>query len=73
MKLIFYICSVLNEYKNMNLQIKVFANQSAYDNRKVLFERILNIPFGVSVPYQQLYDDMKFLFGDTSIIEFRCI
>ena len=56
----------------MNIQICVFSNVSALNANKRIFERIISLPFGVSVPYQQLVDDMKFLFGDTCIVTFIC-
>lgn len=55
----------------MNLQIRVFSNQSAYDNRKVLFERVVSLPFGVKAPFDSLIDDFKFLFGDSCIVDFK--
>ena len=55
----------------MELQVKVFSNQTAYDNDKRLFERIISLPFGVSVPFQSLIDDFKFLYGDSCVVVFR--
>ena len=56
----------------MEIQICVFSNQTAYDNRKRLFERIISLPFGVNPPFDSLISDFKFLFGDQCIVEFRC-
>lgn len=55
----------------MNIRLQVFCNQTAFDNKKAVFERALSIPFGVQVPYQQLIDDMRFLFGENCIVQFR--
>lgn len=56
----------------MDIQIIVYANRSAFDNRKRLFERIVSLPFGVNAPFDSLISDFKFLYGDLCIIEFIC-
>lgn len=52
----------------MILKLDVYLNASAYEIRKPVFERIVNIPVGVSIPFDSLISDMKFLFGIDSII-----
>lgn len=57
--------------KAMNIRVIVYANTSARDSRKAVFERIVSVPFGVDVPYNSLVDNLKFLFGDLSIVVFE--
>lgn len=55
----------------MNVRVIVYANNSAKDSRKVVFERIVSVPLCVDVPYNSLVDNLKFLFGDMSIVVFE--
>lgn len=53
-----------------NLIVRVYANDVARTNRKVMFERSLFVNVDVVVPYQEIYSTLCFLFGYSSIIEF---
>ena len=55
----------------MEIQIQVFSNVDALQNRKVLFERIVSVHDSISVPYQSLIDDLKFLFGSSVVVTFN--
>lgn len=57
----------------MNIRVIVYTNNSAKDSRKAIFERIVSVPFGVDVPYGSLIDNLKFLFGDKSIVVFEVV
>lgn len=52
----------------MVLKLDVYLNATAQDARKAVFERIVNVPAGVSIPFDSLISDMKFLFGYDSIV-----
>lgn len=55
----------------MEIQIQVFANVDALNNRNKLFERIVNVDDSLKVPYENLVRDLKFLFGQSSIVTFN--
>ena len=55
----------------MEIQIQVFSNIDALQSRKVLFERIISVHDSISIPYQSLVDDLKFLFGSTVVVTFN--
>lgn len=55
----------------MEIQIQVFSNVDALQNRKVLFERIVTVHESINVPYQSLIDDLKFMFGSSVVITFN--
>lgn len=53
-----------------NLIVRVYANDVARSNRKVMFERSLYINVDVVAPYKEIISTLSFLFGEQSIIEF---
>lgn len=55
----------------MEIQIQVFANVDALNNRNKLFERIVNVDDSLKVPYENLVRDLKFLFGQSAIVTFN--
>lgn len=57
----------------MNIRVIVYANNSAKDSRKAIFERIVSVPFGVDVPYNSLVDNLKFLYDDKCIVVFEVV
>lgn len=57
----------------MQLQVQVFSSVNARSDGKVLFERIIDINDSLKVPYQSLVDDLKFLFGSSSIVQFAVL
>lgn len=55
----------------MQVQIKVFSGVSALQSDTRLFERILDLPDAVSVPFDSLVSTLKFLFGQSCIVSFN--
>lgn len=55
------------------LQIMVFNNMDARTNNRPVFERIIDINESLSVPYDSLVGDLKFLFGSAVIIQFAVL
>lgn len=55
----------------MQLQIKVFSGVSAMNDNQRLFERVIDVHDDLSVPYESLVKDMKFLFGSSCVVSFN--
>jgi len=55
----------------MQLQIKVFAGVSSMNENNRIFERIIDVHDDLSVPYESLVKDLKFLFGSSCIVSFN--
>lgn len=51
------------------LQIMVFNNMDARTSNRPVFERIIDINESLTVPYDSLVSDLKFLFGASVIIQ----
>lgn len=57
----------------MQLQIKVFTGVSAMENGKQIFERVIDVHDDLSIPYESLVKDMKFLFGSSCVVSFNIL
>lgn len=55
----------------MQLQIKVFSNVSALEKNARIFERVIEVNDSVSVPYESLISNLKFLYGSSVIVSFN--
>lgn len=55
----------------MQIQLKVFSGVSALQENNRLFERIVEVHDDISVPYESLISDLKFLFGSSAVITFN--
>lgn len=55
----------------MQLQIKIFSGVSSMSENNRLFERIVEVHDDLSVPFESLVKDMKFLFGSSCIVSFN--
>jgi hypothetical protein len=55
----------------MRLQIKVFLNDSSFEAKRCLFERILDIDPSISVPFHQMVSLFKFLYGSSCVVTFN--
>lgn len=56
-----------------DLKIKVYLNQHARDNEKVVFECIVTCVDGLLVPFDSLVRDFTFLFGSDCITVFEVV
>ena len=57
----------------MDLQVKVFLNESAFRSDKCIFERVIAVTPTVVIPFQTLISDLKFLFGVQSCVTFNLV
>lgn len=55
----------------MQLQIKVFSGLTALQSDSKLFERIVDVHDDLSVPYESLVSNLKFLFGNSTVVQFN--
>lgn len=55
------------------LQIIVYANVSAFEQRNKLFERIVEVNGSVYVDFEVLLKSLKFMYGDSSVISFNAL
>lgn len=55
----------------MQLQIKVFMNVSALSGNSSCFERLVDCHEDLSVPFESLFKDLKFLYGDSCVVQFN--
>lgn len=55
----------------MQLQIKVFSGLTAMQSDSKLFERIVDVHDDLSVPYESLVSNLKFLFGNSTVVQFN--
>lgn len=55
------------------LQIMVFNSMDARTSNRPVFERIIDINESLTVPYDSLVSDLKFLFGSSVIIQFAVL
>lgn len=54
--------------KNHSLRIKVFYQATS---SKSCYERIVELPHAVTIPYNQLCDSLRFLYGSQCVIQFE--
>lgn len=54
------------------IQIQVFQNVDSRTSGRVLFERIVDINDSIKVPYEDLIDSLKFMFGNV-IVQFAVL
>lgn len=55
----------------MQLQIRVYSGVSSMADNNRLFERIVEVHDDLSIPFESLVKDMKFLFGSSCIVSFN--
>lgn len=55
------------------LQVQVFSSPDTRRNDKVLFERIIELPDGVDIPFSSLLKDLKFMYGQSVIVSFSVL
>lgn len=57
----------------MTLQVQVFNTLEDRRAGRAIFERIVEVPAAISVPYDRFTDVFRFLFSEKSIIQITVI
>ena len=55
------------------LQVQVFSSVDARSSGKVLFERIVDVNDALDVPFNNLLESLKFMYGLSAVIQFSVL
>ena len=55
----------------MQLQINVFSGVNAMSNDNKIFERIVDVHDDLTIPFDSLVKDLKFMFGASCVVSFN--
>lgn len=51
------------------IEVSVYLNRVAYDKKAAVFRQCVNL-VGVDIPYTSIMSTMRFIFGQSCVIEF---
>ena len=57
----------------MQLQINVFSGVNAMSNDNKIFERIVDVHDDLTIPFDSLVKDLKFMFGASCVVSFNIL